>query len=378
MREINELGLVMAVGIDRAKGERFFTVTAQIAKPSDASGQGGKSGGGAEPVWIGSAQGNTIFEAVRNLAKFASRRIMWAHNNIVVIGQDLAEDDVTPVLDFFTHNPELRMKTWVAVAHGKAQDYISAKTGIENIPGISISQLFRYHELPAESVASSMLNFYSDFKSESRQPLISMLTTGRPENKSQIELEGSAAFRGAKMVGMLSPNETRGLAWLRKDTNNAVVSVEGVDEKNNIGIAVEIKSAKVKINSKLSGEIPAFNIQLKVDGAISEEDSSSDMEINDFKNKVETLTSKEISKEIKLGIDKAKELNCDVLGLGRVLHIQHKKEWQSGLQDKWSDVYSQVAIDVNVEVNIHSSSVYQQSIKNEKQKGGLKNEGSNR
>ena len=85
MRELDDLGLVMVVGIDKIKETNNFRITAQIAKPSGA-GQAKGDSGGDEPVWTGSAEGNSIFEAIRNLAKFSSRRIMWAHNNVVIIG----------------------------------------------------------------------------------------------------------------------------------------------------------------------------------------------------------------------------------------------------------------------------------------------------
>jgi spore germination protein KC len=371
-RELNELGLVMAVGIDRQKDGRFYTVTAQIAKPSSAAGQGGKSGGGDEPVWLGSAQGETIFEAVRNLAKFSTRRIMWAHNNIIIIGESLAEQDITSVIDFFTMNPELRMKTWVAVAHGDAKAYVSAKTGIENIPGVGLAELFRYNEFPAESIATDMVRFFRDFKSESIQPLVSALNKQSEEDavagQKQIELEGSAVFKGTKLIGWASPEETRGLAWLRNEMGNAIIVLSDIGEEKQ-KLSVELDSTKVKTKAEVTGEIPSIDIEIKTKSDISEIDVPSDMSIDELKDVVKKEAEREIRREITLGLDKVqKEFKSDVLGFGRAVHIANKREWYSGIEEKWDELFPQVTVNISISVEVESATLYQEPIKVEKKK----------
>lgn len=382
MRELNELGLVMAVGVDKSKDTGNFIITAQIAKPQSAASQGGKGGTGGElPVWIGTGEGKTIFEAIRNLAKTASRRVMWAHNNIIVIGKSMAEEDITPVVDFFTHNPELRMKTWVAVSHEDAGPIVSAQTGIENIPGISLAELFRYHELPSESITSDMLHVFSEFKSESRQPLLSMMRIkkGKKGGKGdEVELSGAAVFKGSKMVGETSPEETRGLAFIRKETENAVIVVGGFEgEKQKV--SVELKNTRVKIKSEIKGEIPNITVSITTDGSIAEEDQFSNLSIEELKAKVGAYAGKEIEREIKMGIDKVqKDYKSDVLGFGRIIHIQHRQEWNNGIKDKWDDIYPQVPITINAAVNVTSSVLFQQSMKEEKVSGGTSSESKNK
>jgi spore germination protein KC len=373
-RELNELGLVMAVGIDRKKGEKYFTVTVQIAKPSSAAGQGGKSGGGGDAVWVGSARGKTIFEAVRNIAKSSSRRVMWAHNNIIIIGESLAEQDISPVIDFFTQNHELRMKTWVAIAHGEARSYVAAKTGIENIPGISLAELFRYHELPAESVATDMVRFFRDYKSETTQPLVSALTMQDEEESAsgssgkQVELEGAAVFKGTKMVGWTSPEETRGLAWLRNEMQNSIIVVSGFESEEQ-KISVELKDTKIKMKANVEGEIPSVIINISATGDIAEIDFPSDMDIEELKAEVETKAVHEIKREIKLGLDKVqKEYKSDVLNFGRVVHIADKHEWYKRLDQKWEEIYPQVPYTINVFLEIDSAATYQEPLKYDNRK----------
>jgi spore germination protein KC len=106
IREINEIGFVMAAGVDKAKDSDKFVVTVQLANPKPIAAEKGKAAQG-EPIWVLSAEGRTIFEAVRELSLVSSRRIVWGHNYIVIIGQSLAENNIGPVIDFFRIIPNL-------------------------------------------------------------------------------------------------------------------------------------------------------------------------------------------------------------------------------------------------------------------------------
>lgn len=368
MRELNELGLVMAVAVDKAEGEEGFIVTVQIAKPKDASGGAQGSQGGSEPFWIGSANGKTIFDAIRNIAQFSSRRIMWAHNNIIIIGESLAEQGITPIIDFFTHNPELRMKTWVAVARGKASSYVSAKTGMETIPAISIAQLFRYSEIPAKSIKSDMVRLFRDFKSDTSQPILAQLSEKEQATggQRQIVLAGSGIFKNDKLVGWLSPEETRGLAWIRKTIDNAIISV-ACDEKGSNLVAVELRRIKTDIKSYIDDGKLSITVYVSAIGDISEQDNPIDKNIDTFKADVKKLLQKKVSEEIRNSIEKVqKDFQSDVLDFGRIVHIQHKKEWYGGIKKNWTGIFPHIPIQVDVDINIRSSVLYQIPMKQEK------------
>lgn len=375
LREINEIGLVMAVGVDKSEDGNGFLVTVQVAKPSEAAPKEG--GGGGEPVWIGSAEGKTIFDAIRNIARFSSRRIMWAHNNIIIIGEDLAREGITPIVDFFTHNPELRMKTWVAVARGQASSYIGAKTGMENIPAISLALLFQYHKLPAKSIQSDMVDLFRDYKSEVTQPLLGVLnqTTLKGAGKTEVELSGSAVFKNGKLVGWLSGEETRGLAWIRKEIDNAIISVS-CDGESEALIAAELKQIDVKTKSYVKGRKVAVDVTITALGNISEQDQPVDMTIDKFKANATKQLEEKVEEEISEAIKKLQEeFNSDAVFFGRTIHIQNKKEWYNWIKDDWEEIFPNITVNVKANIDVRSSTLYQIPMINEK-KGEKVNNGS--
>ena len=169
--EIDDLAMVMSVGIDKDNNGKVL-VTTQVARPADARGNAGAGGGTGEPIWTAVGEGNTIFEGIRNLARFASRRVYWGHNMVIVMSEEVARDGIVDIIDFFTRNNELRMRTWIVVAEGKANEIISTKTGLEVIPGNSIDLLFRFSPIIAEAPKSNVMSLAAGYVGEHVEPYL--------------------------------------------------------------------------------------------------------------------------------------------------------------------------------------------------------------
>ncbi|MEA4925483.1 MAG: Ger(x)C family spore germination protein [Syntrophomonadaceae bacterium] len=378
MREINELGLVMAVGIDKSvNNPNEYLLTVQIANTQMGSSTG-DSNKTQQDVWVASAEGKTIFEAIREIARFSSQRIMWAHNNVIIVGESLAQDDISPVIDFFSHNHELRMKTWIAVAQGNASDFLAANAGMGSIPGQSMGDVFRYQQITGLGLPSNLLEVYRDFTSENKDFLITSLSfnqaiteaglSQRTENtEAQIEIAGMAVFKQNRMLGYLTVDETRGLSWVLSHNTNRVISVDH-PENSTKSVAVEIKNVKVKVDSQLDQDTPGFTIKISGTGEIAEEDTFSGLSISQFKDQVEAKLEQQIVKEVQLGLNKVqKEYKSDVLGFGAIVHAQHKQAWNGELKNRWTDIYPDVEVKVEAHITIESSTLNEIPLRDNKE-----------
>lgn len=132
-RELDTLAIVAGLGLDRDVETGKIQLTAQIIKPGEVktvkvggAGGGGGGGGKASAVWVIKSTGDTVFDAVRNMVTQSSRKLYFAHNQIIVIGKKTAEQGVWPLLDFFVRDHEIRWTIWVLVADGKASDVLEA------------------------------------------------------------------------------------------------------------------------------------------------------------------------------------------------------------------------------------------------------------
>ena len=131
-------------------------------------------------------------------------------------GESLARDDITPVIDFFSHNHELRMKTWMAVAKGSATDFLKAKAGMGSIPGQSLADMFRYQQFTGLDFHSNLLKVYGDFTSDTTNLLIGSLSLEQATTKLVYRKHRKTPWNKYRWMGW--PFSTRGmLGYLSED-----------------------------------------------------------------------------------------------------------------------------------------------------------------
>ncbi len=87
-RELNELAIVVALGIDKIDDE--YEISIQVVDPSEISSKQPSSG--RSPVVTYHAKGKSVFEAIRRMTTLTPRKPYFSHLQIVVIGQKLAEE----------------------------------------------------------------------------------------------------------------------------------------------------------------------------------------------------------------------------------------------------------------------------------------------
>lgn len=366
-REINELALVMAVGLDKGKNGKI-EISVQIARPADSRGQtGAPAGNTGDPIWSAKASGNTIFEAIRNLSSFSTRRVFWAHNYIIVINEDLAREGISDIIDFFTRNPELRMRTWVVVTPNKASHITSTKTGLEVISGEAMDKLFRYSNISNLAPRTQMLDLQSAFLSESTEPVlarvrlisrgISNKKPGQAGSVKQIELAGAGVFKGDKLVGILDQKETRGLLPFIEKIESAVMAVS-CPKDNEKMVSLELKDYQFKVTPSLINEKPRFHVRLKTNFTLVEAGCPLSLEDKDQMDQLQNQVRNELKGNINSIVQKAQtEYKADILELGKVFHNRYPLEWNQNISDHWEEIFQTVPVTVDVFVNIKGSAL---------------------
>lgn len=121
-RELDTLGIVMGIGIDKTKEPGKVQLTAQIVKPGEIKAPK-KEGGGSgsdKAYWNIKSTGDTVFSAVRGFTHESSRKLFFPHNQVMIFSRDIAEEGVQKYVDFFVRDPEIRFTVWVLVSKGTA------------------------------------------------------------------------------------------------------------------------------------------------------------------------------------------------------------------------------------------------------------------
>jgi spore germination protein KC len=372
-QEINQMAIVMAVGFDKAPDSNEVIVTAEMVRPAEARGQSGiSSGGSGRPTWTVSAKGESIFEAIRNMARFTSRRIFWAHNKIVIFGEDYARQGITDALDFLTRNHELRMNTWVVVTPGKASKIVSMQTGIETVTGDSLDRLFRFSKFSAAAPKTDMKTVTASYLSKNSNPIIAMVDTikrNRKENstsvlgdKEEVELAGTAVFRKEKMLGTLNDKESRALLWFVQKARSGIYKLPCPDQPK-LPASLELRDSRFNVIPRYQEDRASFQISLELDMDLVELGCPSTMEMEDIITQLEKDASKMISNEILSLLNKAQHVyKTDFLELGKVFQNQKPHLWKQ-IKGRWTQVFSQAEMTVDVNVHVKSPVLLRQPTK---------------
>lgn len=364
-RELNDLALVMAVGIDKGEGENAFKVTAQIARPADARGQtGAPSGQTGEPILTIVGQGESLFDAIRDLSSFTTRNVFWAHNQVIVINEDLAKEGIAQVIDFFTRNSELRMRTWVVITPEKASTLVSTVTGLELIPGEALNKLFRYGEISNVAPNSQIMDVQAAYLSQSSQPIIArvslkevMVSNKKPEKGptiKQVDLAGAGVFQEDRLVGVLKPEETRALMLFTERLKSGVVTTP-CKSKPERTVSVELRDQMFQVTPHFKGSQISFTAEYDAFAMVVEAGCPFSIDDQEQVTKLEQAVEKKLKKEIDTTINKVqKEYKTDVFELGKVFHNEYPGYWKQ-IADDWEEVFPTVDIKVSVNVEVKDS-----------------------
>ncbi|MCX7571172.1 Ger(x)C family spore germination protein [Tumebacillus sp. DT12] len=375
-REIDDLAMVMAVGLDKGKEPGTIKVTAQIARPGDVRGQtGAPTAGTGQPIWTASAEGRSIFEAIRNLARYSSRRVFWAHNQVIVINEEVAREGVSEIIDFFSRNHELRMRTWVVVTEDEASHLITTKTGLEVIPGVSMDKLFRYSEIVAEAPRTDMRTLQAAYLSRTTHPVlarvspknrqISAKANGEFGSNPQVELSGTAVFNRDKMVGWLSTKESHGLLWFVEHVESRVITLPCAGQRERSS-TLEMKNAKFQVKPVYEKGKVEFDVRVKAMIDLVELGCPDVEDQYVWMQQAEKEAADLLRGEIESVLEAAqKRYHVDFLELGKVFENHYPAEWRQMAQS-WDDAFEKAQVRVTVEANINSPVLLHKATKSRK------------
>jgi germination protein, Ger(x)C family len=345
-RELDKIGLVTGIGIDRGEDQQIeFTV--QLINPA-AIKHSSDGGSGQKPSIILSSSGSTIFEAIRNLTEKSGRRLNYSHNMVIVLGADLARDGVLPILDFFVRDHEIRFKTWIVVTGGKAADIIQAEPSMENMSAKNLSLLLKDYGVVSQSAAVDMLDIINEITDESLQAVVGRVELDNIPEKKGLILSGAGVFRQDKLIGWLDPMKTRGYLWVRGKVKSAIITVPCPGQENKL-ISLEVKKAKSSIKPYLTEGKMNYLVEVSVESVVGEQMCNEDFANPEMIKAVEAAQQKVVAKEVEMIIEEAqKNFKVDIIGLGEATMRKLPKEWKE-MKEQWEAEFPNV--DVEVQIN---------------------------
>ncbi|MED4074506.1 Ger(x)C family spore germination protein [Priestia endophytica] len=377
-KELTDLAIVAAMGVDKTKEGRY-NITLQIINPGNVAGglEGGGGGGGMQspPVTIYSASGENIVEASRRASGRISRRLYYAHTNLVVVGERLAgEEGVEVLMDAFDRDPEFRTTSTLVIANGStAADLVKALTPLDKIPANKVLKTLEFTERQwGEDVKVSLQDVMKGLQSSGEETIASgFRIVGSPKQAQKLEnlqesapeatlrASGIAVLKQGKLVDWLYGKTARGTVWILDKIQGTAITIDWEGKKE--AIVYKTVRQKTDVSSKMKNGQPHISVHTRVEGDIGEMEVPIDITNPKVITKIEQSLRKEIKNELKETIKHAQKNKTDILGFGEVVHRSRPNEWKK-IKSEWSDVYfPELNVDITVEAYIRRAGLRNKS-----------------
>jgi len=383
-RETDETAYVLAIGFDKGEKDNMV-VTVSIANPKVIAGTAGGAGGTKEVgsnVLVLSVETYGPLTGLEQLNTVTSRHLSLLHTKAYIFSEELAKEGLADWFSTMSRYYELRATSFIFVCRGKAKDFLE-----KNQPPLELSPTKQYELIGSLSRAHGLykntmfMNFYQDVKSWSIEPSLPLvaiheggLETAKPgvkkgggyepgryfagevpvsgANKAQIM--GTAVFRGSKMAGTISGEETRYYLMLRGEFENGFFNFVDpiIHEPALIGFAVrQARSPKYATHINEDGTT-TIDVDIYLEADLSAMLKDINYESPELKPVIEEAFSTYIRHGCQNLIKRTQEeFKTDVFGFG--FHLKrHFWTVQTWHDFNWLERYPEAQVNVTVHTRV--------------------------
>lgn len=356
-RDIAEMSFATAVGLDKTEDNQI-ELTVQIVRPSAIQSSGQGNGDSKSPVWVYSATGDTVFEAFRNTYIIMSGRLFINQVQLLVIGEELAKDNILENLDFFERESEINVKLDVAIAKGiTAKELLSAETQLINIPTIHIiNTIDNNSKAMAKTKRTILFDLLVEMSKAGQESIVTTIekVPEKQNNKEEdvlaikdLKVEGTAVFKGPNLIGWLDPYETRGVMFVEDEVKSTIISVPNpVDQSKHV--AIEVLTSKCKKDVQIKEGDIILTIEVEEAGTIAEQRGTGNLTTPEMIENLEKETEKVIEKEIRDALKRVKtQYKSDIFGFGEIVRRKYTDYWKD-IKNEWDEKFSTAQVEIKV------------------------------
>ncbi|MFD2043773.1 Ger(x)C family spore germination protein [Ornithinibacillus salinisoli] len=350
-KELNEVAVVMGVGIDKVEEE--YKITAQVIKPPTPE-EGGGGGGSELPTWSVTANGSTVLGAIRNLNELSPRRLYWAHLQILIFGDEMARAGLSPVITWFERDRDSRAGALVVVTPGSAEDLLNNKIELGGVPAKAMAEIIEGAELRQINAVEVRLR---DLMTSLATPGVEVaLDVIHPkEIRGEIEtyeLNGVAIFDKDKLKGYIYGPETTGTQIVENRLNYSIIEGK-CPEQNEEDFTFQLTDFQSNVRPQLKGESITVKVDVTLEGNLLDQTCPVDLLKPEHVKSVEKEITKHIKDSVVNEFQAASEMNADIYGIGRDIRRFYPDYWK---KISGSSAYlNQVTFDFKVESNVRRS-----------------------
>lgn len=404
-RELNELAIVSAIGIDYDTKNDEYVITAQIlnTKKENSSGSGSGSSDSSSEIVVIKSKSSSVQLALRNIIEESPKKLYLAHMKLLLISEKMAKSqDILDTLNFFIRDNEGSNDFMMVITKNTTpQDVLKIQTPLESNPAEDIVDSIiasnRYKGMASENVLSDNVAMFlkngksavavsieldedetigskdksseekmkndTDEKSENgeenkKEDTSQMSDLESSDNKEsskeqddiqteKIKVSSLAYFKEHTLSGYLEDDENYIYNLITKKAKGGIIEI---GEKENL-LVLEQTKASSKLKPRYENGRFIIDLSININCNVTETGKNIDFKTNE-KYKINQEYAKNYLKERieKFILDTKEKYDCDLIGAGNIFYKFDNKDYEL-LMSKYGDKYYKY-IDYNVSVNI--------------------------
>ncbi|WP_423800585.1 Ger(x)C family spore germination protein [Neobacillus sp. SAB-20_R2A] len=361
-RELNQLGIVIGMGIDKADGK--YLVTTQVVNPSEIAASIGS--GGNTPVVVYQEKGATLFEAIRRTTTESPRKLYFSHLRLLVFGEEFSKNGIGKSLDLLSRDPEFRTDFYITIAkNSQAGDVLKVLTAIEKIPVQQLYDSLLTSEkqwaptlpITLDQLNSELIDAGKDVKLTGLMingPLQAGESLGKYQQsqaETYLQFDEVGVFKKDKLLGWLSTDESKGLNYALGNVKSTIITVPCPEK----GLAsIKLIHTKTELKTKVSDGKPTGHIKITAAGKLGDVycntlDLSKPETISQLERKAEKKMKDNILKALHAS---QKKYKLDPFGFGEAARRDNPDFWHS-VKNDWQQIFERMPVNVEVTVKVH-------------------------
>ncbi len=361
-RELNSIAIVMGLGLDLARPENdipfeegHLHVTAQVVRTGSLNNGNSSSGGPSNTAdamyWNLTMEGDDLYPILRGSVQQSNRNLYISHNQVIVFGQDLAQEGVAPFMDYLFREREMRYNVLLAVSECPAGQLLEIAPSLESLPAQEIAKLLKIQARNAEAPTESLFDFAVDMKTGQKAAVLPLINAQKENDRETFYVDGCAVFKNWKMVGKLNASETRGFLWTSGDIESTVFTVPVQNTRVSLGVTGKKGDMHVVVREEQGHEALLVQFEVSADAVVGHMNGIYDFHQQDSLSKIQLACSKFIGMEIQQAIEKARALNSDLFGVSEYLERYHPSVWEK-MEGDWDQYFAGITYEISVTSNV--------------------------
>ncbi|NLL07669.1 MAG: Ger(x)C family spore germination protein [Firmicutes bacterium] len=345
--EIEALEFVFGLGVDQVEPD--YVVVVEMVKTS-----GGGQQVEVEPLVL-ATKGKSVSAAGRSLSNPAGLRAFWPHAYVFLMSEQVAREGIVPAMENIVRSRHIRSTVWVFITKDcTAEEVFKSKPPAANSVSEHLNAIALMQETISGFIPLQVWQLSQAFAAEGIAAILPTVKLVHEQGDLVPIVEGTAVFKGDRMVGWLDGHESDILCLLKGIIQRCYFVIDTkVGENEFFPITYELVGNRVEIKPQDKDGKLSVSIALDLHFSV-EEMGRAPYSFRDeaFARSVQAQLATAFTHWIREFLSKTQqEYNADILGFGQLVRRKEPQVWRR-LGENWDVHFRDLPVDLEVKCKV--------------------------